>query len=207
MADHFDRRDDVVDRAIEALRELPPLDRASISKIVATAARAREQDVEPHADDLLPPRRGYAFRLSAVAGIAAAAALVGYLVGGSRAAPTRGSEPVVASATSQSEPQATVVAVSSPPAENMAVPKQFVFDGHNAKRVMLVGDFNGWDDTALPLVRERGSSLWSVTVPLMPGRHVYAFLVDSTWTVDPRAPTTRDPDFGVTGSVVIVGKP
>jgi 1,4-alpha-glucan branching enzyme len=76
-----------------------------------------------------------------------------------------------------------------------------------AKRVMLVGDFNSWDERALPLEREHGSSLWSVTVPLLPGRHVYAFLVDSVWTTDPRAPKTQDPDFGVTGSVVIVGKP
>ena len=206
MVDHFDRRDDVVDRAIEALRELPPLDRASVSKIVATAARAREQDVEPHADDLLPPRRGYAFRVSAVAGIAAAAALVGYLVGGSLAEPVGVNQPVAASASTASA-EAPATTVAAPTADYLAVPRQFVFDSRDAKRVMLVGDFNGWDESALPLAREKGSSLWSVTVPLMPGRHVYAFLVDSTWTVDPRAPTTRDPDFGVTGSVVIVGKP
>ena len=206
MADHFDRRDDVVDRAIEALRELPALDRASVSRIVATAARARESDVEPHVDDLLPPRRGNGRRVAAVATIAAAAAIVGYLVGGSRAEPVRSAPVVVASAPSSVE-RTSVVAVAASASEETAIPKQFVFDSRGAKRVMLVGDFNGWDESALPLSRERGSSLWSVTVPLTPGRHVYAFLVDSAWTVDPRAPTTKDPDFGVTGSVVIVGKP
>ena len=206
MADHFDRRDDIVDRAVDALRELPPLDRASVSRIVATAARARELDVEPHADDLLPPVRGYAFRRSAVAAIAAAAALVGYLVGGSRTTPAPAGSTAVATAPA-SAPQGTIVAVGSPSVDNMPVPTQFVIDGRTAKRVVLVGDFNGWDESAVPLTREDGSSLWSVTVPLMPGRHIYAFLVDSVWTVDPRAPAARDPDFGVTGSVVIVGKP
>ena len=196
----------MVDRAIDALRELPALDRAAVSKIVATAARARELDVEPHVDDLLPPRRGNAARIAAVATIAAAAALVGYLVGGSRAEPVGATPAVVASAPSSLE-QAAVVSVAAPAPEDMVVPKQFVFDSRGAQRVLLVGDFNGWGERALPLTREKGSSLWSVTVPLTPGRHVYAFLVDSTWTVDPRAPTTRDPDFGVTGSVVIVGKP
>jgi hypothetical protein len=205
VADHFDRRDDVVDRAIDALRDLPALDRAAVSKIVATAARARELDVEPHVDDLLPPRRGNGSRIAAMATIAAAAALVGYLVGGSRAEPVAAT-PVVASAPSSSE-QAPVLNVDAPAPETMVVPKQFVFDSRGAKRVLLVGDFNGWGERALPLAREKGSSLWAVTVPLTPGRHVYAFLVDSTWTVDPRAPTTRDPDFGVSGSVVIVGKP
>jgi 1,4-alpha-glucan branching enzyme len=86
------------------------------------------------------------------------------------------------------------------------VPTQFVFDGH-ARHVTLVGDFNNWDEHATPLEREPGSSLWSVTVPIQRGRHIYAFLVDSVWTMDKRAPVASDPDFGVTGSVVLVGRP
>jgi len=86
------------------------------------------------------------------------------------------------------------------------VPTQFVYDGP-ARRVVLVGDFNNWDEQATPLEREPGSALWSVTVPIQRGRHIYAFLVDSVWTVDKRAPVARDPDFGVTGSVILVGRP
>jgi hypothetical protein len=44
-------------------------------------------------------------------------------------------------------------------------------------------------------------------VPIQRGRHIYAFLVDSVWTVDKRAPVASDPDFGVTGSVILVGRP
>jgi 1,4-alpha-glucan branching enzyme len=86
------------------------------------------------------------------------------------------------------------------------IPTQFVFDGR-ARAVTLVGDFNNWDARATPLEREPGSTLWSVTVPIARGRHVYAFLVDSVWTIDKRAPVARDADFGVRGSVVLVGRP
>jgi 1,4-alpha-glucan branching enzyme len=87
------------------------------------------------------------------------------------------------------------------------IPTQFVFESKRATQVYLVGDFNGWGERSVHLEREDGTSLWSVTLPLLPGRHVYAFLVDSVWTTDPRAPSARDVDFGVAGSVIIVGKP
>jgi 1,4-alpha-glucan branching enzyme len=101
---------------------------------------------------------------------------------------------------------ATTVSASGKSVEAAPIPTQFVFDG-KAQHVFLVGDFNNWDEHVAPLEREPGSTLWSVTVPLMRGRHVYAFLVDSVWTIDKRAPVARDPDFGVTGSVVLVGRP
>ena len=92
----------------------------------------------------------------------------------------------------------------------LPVPTTFVFKSRVAHRVALVGDFNGWDASApgAQLAREEGGALWSVTLPLLPGRHVYAFLVDDTlMQIDPAAPATTDPDFGVKGSVVIVGQP
>jgi hypothetical protein len=206
----------VLNRAVESLRELPPDNPAAVSRIVTAAARLREIDAEPHNDDLLLAPRGRTMHWPAVAAIAAAAAFVGYLVGGGRGseppgvAASEGTSPVVAPASPAAvSPSAVVpaVQVAGVAPEAIAIPTQFVFDSRSAKRVMLVGDFNGWDERAVALEREDGSSLWSATVPLLPGRHVYAFLVDSVWTTDPRAPKTRDPDFGVTGSVVIVGKP
>ena len=207
----------MLNRAVEALRELPPANAAAVSRIVTAAGRLREIDAEPHNDDLLLAPRARTMRWPAVAAIAAAAAFVGYLVGGGRGndrpglAAGEGSAPVVAPASpvDVASPSAVVpaVQVAGTAPDGMAIPTQFVFDSRFAKRVMLVGDFNGWDERAVSLEREDGSSLWSVTVPLLPGRHVYAFLVDSVWTTDPRAPKTHDPDFGVTGSVVIVGKP
>jgi hypothetical protein len=218
-----DHRDDdrVLERAVDALREVPPVDAAAVARIVTSAARIREIDAEPHADDLLPAARSWMLRWPTVAAIAASAAVGGYLIGGGRhqAAPetaSGGSSTVVVvpppsslppTGVGISGPSVPVAQASAAAADALPIPTQFVFEGRNAKRVALVGDFNGWDESSAPLQREHGSTLWSVTVPLLPGRHVYAFLVDSVWTTDPHAPVTHDPDFGVTSSVVIVGKP
>jgi hypothetical protein len=43
-------------------------------------------------------------------------------------------------------------------------------------------------------------------IDVTPGRHVYAYVVDGEkWTLDPRAPKTKDTDYGTEQSVVIVG--
>jgi 1,4-alpha-glucan branching enzyme len=78
----------------------------------------------------------------------------------------------------------------------------------HAARVALVGDFNGWSQTATPLEPGTVAGTWSVTLPLSAGRHVYAFVVDGTkWMPDPRAQRTEDLDFGRANSVLIVQAP
>jgi len=196
----------VVERAIEALRELPPIHGDAIGRVVAAAARSRAQDAASDVDDLLPepaaPPARYARRLSMVA---AAVLLAAGTVALWRA--THASSDVTGAATASAQPIVVAVPASRDlNAESAPIPTQFVFDGR-ARRVTLVGDFNNWDPRATPLEQEPRSTLWSVTVPMQRGRHVYAFLVDSVWTIDKRAPVARDPDFGVTGSVILVGRP
>lgn len=71
-----------------------------------------------------------------------------------------------------------------------------------ASRVAIVGDFNGWDETATPMVREGAE--WSVRVPLPPGRHVYAYVIDGTrWLVDPLAPQVPDAGYGPANAVIV----
>jgi hypothetical protein len=85
------------------------------------------------------------------------------------------------------------------------VPTQFLLSSRGANRVALVGDFNAWDPGATVLQDPTRTGVWEVTVPLPPGVHKYAFLVnDSLWTVDPRAPKVDDPDFGRANSVILV---
>ena len=73
-----------------------------------------------------------------------------------------------------------------------------------ASEVAIVGDFNGWDEHATPMVRD--GSGWSVRVPLPPGRHVYAFVIDGTrWLVDPLAPQVPDAAFGPANALVVDG--
>ena len=99
-----------------------------------------------------------------------------------------------------------VAATASREAQEAPVAVQFVLDATRAKSVAVVGDFNAWDGSATQLVRDSASGVWSAVVDVPPGRHVYAFLVDGkTWTLDPRAPKTKDSDYGTEQSVMIVG--
>src|SRR6185436_5145964 len=84
------------------------------------------------------------------------------------------------------------------------VPTTFILKANGANRVSIVGDFNGWDRSATALDDPSKSGVWEVTVPLTPGRHTYAFLVNDVWTVDPRMPQEKDPDFGNLSSVILV---
>lgn len=78
----------------------------------------------------------------------------------------------------------------------------------STKDVALVGDFNGWDERANPMLRRNGDGTWSARVELPPGRHVYAFVVNGQqWLVDPLAPQVPDAGFGPANAVVIDGTP
>lgn len=75
-----------------------------------------------------------------------------------------------------------------------------------AQEVALVGDFNGWDEHATPMVRRSNDGTWSAKVPLPPGRHVYAFVIDGRkWLVDPLAPQVPDKGYGPANAVVVDG--
>jgi hypothetical protein len=75
-----------------------------------------------------------------------------------------------------------------------------------ASDVALVGDFNGWDERATPMLRRNGDGTWTAQVALPPGRHVYAFVVDGgRWLVDPLAPQVPDAGFGPANAIVVDG--
>ena len=81
---------------------------------------------------------------------------------------------------------------------------RFVFVAPYASRVSLVGDFNRWNPSAMPMRRSADGRAWLLDVPLAPGRHVYSFIVDGDLAPDPAAPRAGDDDFGVPSSVVLV---
>jgi Glycogen recognition site of AMP-activated protein kinase len=83
---------------------------------------------------------------------------------------------------------------------------QFVLVAPDAKKVAVVGDFNGWDAKhAGYQAHHSGGGVWSVTASLPVGHHRYSFVVDdSLWVADPSAPRAVDNDFGVTNSAIIV---
>jgi hypothetical protein len=84
---------------------------------------------------------------------------------------------------------------------------RFVFVDAGAKQVELVGDFNEWAKGATQLNHSGAPGVWTVSVPLSPGRHEYAFIINgSRWVADPFAPKSSD-DFGTESSVIRVGTP
>lgn len=72
-------------------------------------------------------------------------------------------------------------------AKRMAKPVNFYCHAKpGAKSVRLVGDFNNWDITSLPMQRQP-DGCWFVQVPLTHGHHQYVFLVDGEPELDPHA--------------------
>jgi hypothetical protein len=75
---------------------------------------------------------------------------------------------------------------------------QFRITVPNARSVALAGTFTGWKPAYRLRRTDRGE--WTVLVPLRPGVHDYAFVVDGrTWVSDPNAPQVDD-SFGGTNS-------
>ncbi len=143
------------------------------------------------------------FSLAATATLAAAGLLLGFLSREAADGPFRAAPDV-------NVPGAQMLPVvpASRTGEAMPVPVQFTLRGVRASQVALVGDFNGWSQTATPLEPGTSADTWSVTVPLSAGRHQYAFVVDGrTWMTDPRAQRAQDLDFGRENSVLIVQAP
>ena len=84
---------------------------------------------------------------------------------------------------------------------------RFVFVDPSARHVELVGDFNEWTKGTTQLTHSGAPGVWTVSIPLSPGRHEYAFIINgSRWVADPFAPKSSD-DFGTESSVIRVGTP
>jgi len=194
----------VVREAIDELRRLPAADGDAIRRVVSAAAAVR---VTPAADEPLLARPRRSVRIWTAAGLAAAAGFLGFAFRGAL------TDRATSHSVTESSPVAAASAVTTRPAsmttgEALPTPHLFVLNDRRAHHVSVVGDFNQWNATRAPMTRSPNSDLWSVTIPILPGRHTYRFIVDdSLLMLDPRAPRARDPDLGAEGSVVIVGRP
>ena len=195
-----DETDETIVRIADALRPLPDVDPSDKARVLVAVAAERERMREQRA------RVARRWRVSGAIGVVAAAGLVAAVwLAGPRA----------------DVPAGTVAAVPAPPSAAPAPVDarlardakgvktvQVVLRAPAAQRVSVVGDFNGWDAEADVMTRDAVSGLWSHSLSLRPGRHVYAFVVDdSVWMRDPRSPEAADVDFGRPGSVLLVGQP
>ncbi|MEK7859224.1 MAG: glycogen-binding domain-containing protein [Elusimicrobiota bacterium] len=64
---------------------------------------------------------------------------------------------------------------------------EFRLKAPKAKRVELLGDFNGWKAGTLLLTHEKGGD-WEMMLPLPPGRYRYLFTRDGESVLDPESP-------------------
>ena len=78
---------------------------------------------------------------------------------------------------------------------------QFSFFRPGARRVFLVGDFNGWDERAHPM-QSVGRGLWQVRLSLPDGVYEFKYLADGEWYVDYAAFGVECSPFGCNSVIV-----
>jgi hypothetical protein len=208
-----DDADETIARIAAALRPLPDVDPARKARVLVAVAAERERDRRRAA------RTGRLARLAGAGASLIAAGLIGtFWILGTQSQPRTPGAAVASvadSATAAARGDAAPVApnvqgqLAAHDADGVVLhPVQLVLHAPAARRVSIVGDFNGWDAESTVMTRDKASGLWSHTLALRPGRHVYAFVVDdSVWMRDPRTPAATDADFGRPGSVLLVGRP
>jgi hypothetical protein len=187
-------------RIEQELRRQPAVNRAAIARIMTEIHRAPRRSWLARAWDWMAEPKLTLSPITALAtmGIVVAAAVgIARLDSGSAVVP--GSESAVANGG-----QVTRVLPVSTGAQRQDV--QFVLVADSATDVRIVGDFNDWDARATPLRRSGSGGVWSVVVPLAPGRHVYAFVIDGKqWIADAAAPQAPENEFGTPKSIIMVG--
>jgi glycosidase len=73
-------------------------------------------------------------------------------------------------------------------------------------RVVVAGDFNSWSQTSDPMTRSDNGD-YTVSVEMTEGVHLYKFLVDGKWTMDPHSDRELEQSdgFGGKNSAVMIG--
>jgi 1,4-alpha-glucan branching enzyme len=74
----------------------------------------------------------------------------------------------------------------------------------NAKSVFLAGDFNNWSPQTLAMKKEDDS--WTFSVHLTTGKHLYKFIVDGKWIIDPENILWEQNEYGTGNSIVWIDK-
>ena len=191
VAEHL-ARDAAPDLTASVMREL---DRRAGS--VARAAGAIGAGSDSSAD-AAGPRSGGGWlqalwqprevRLRPVWGLLAAAAVAGLVV-----LPRGGEVPAspAADAGDATDVSAADAAATAAADEAVTVFVQFRLHAPEASEVRLAGSFTSWEPRYL--LNDAGEGVWTLLVPMEPGIHDYAFVIDGgTWVPDPAAPRVDD---------------
>ncbi len=195
-----DDHDEAIECIAAAMRPLPMVRAEAKVRLLVAVAAERARDGER----LRRPHRARWWMIGGL-GAALAAGAAGMVLRDGAPASTASS---ATRASYDGGSPARLAANSPAAAVNAPLEVHLALRAPLAARVQVAGDFNGWNPREAPMSRDAASGVWSVSLTLAPGRHVYAFVVDdSLWVRDPRAPMARDADFGRPGSVLLVGRP
>lgn len=203
MVENFEAQntadDDAFAERIAAPLRVPEHAHRSFEKRVMDRVRAEGAALYPLRDAASQSwwRTKRVVRLSPLAGLALAAGITGVVAFSSIAIGSR----------IGARGQRVVSAVQPAAARDTVQLVRFVFVDSRASSVELVGDFNEWTRGSTSLRLSGAPGVWAVSVPLSPGKHEYAFIVNGTrWVADPLAVKASD-DFGTESSVIRVGAP
>jgi 1,4-alpha-glucan branching enzyme len=95
-------------------------------------------------------------------------------------------------------------APTSPAPQVLSDGVRFNFHAPDAKSVAIAGSFNQWDQKLNHLAGPDKKGVWTITVPLPPGRIEYRFVInDSEWVLDPAAPSIDDGLEGKNSFVIV----
>ncbi|MGV3711139.1 MAG: isoamylase early set domain-containing protein [Gemmatimonas sp.] len=211
--------DETIQRVSAALKQMPPSDPRAIARVLS-AVHGRTPQPTPRWRLMLEWMRMPSLSLATASGVAVIALVAGYALNSSLQ-PLQSPAPATStslaanlSADSAVEGLNTNNPARIPVVEAAVVatdaeapqPVQFIVAIPEAHTVSVVGDFNDWTVDQALMKFDNGA--WSITLPVKPGRHEYAFVVDGKrWIADPRAPKARDNDFGKPQSVLVVTTP
>ena len=101
--------------------------------------------------------------------------------------------------------QSPFIQAAATPGAAQAEHVRFSLYAPQSHSINLIGEFNGWGSERQLSLRPQGNGVWTVEVPLPPGRYQYAFLIDGKdMATDPRAEQHVNDDFGRKNAVITV---
>ena len=92
--------------------------------------------------------------------------------------------------------------VSASPTAPELIIAHFEIASASARKVALVGDFNGWDTGKHQLIRKKDGT-WTIDLPIRKGAYQYLFYIDDKrWQPDPHRKQTVPDGFGGYNTVI-----
>jgi chromosome partitioning protein len=81
---------------------------------------------------------------------------------------------------------------------------EFSYFAPDASEIWVAGEFNNWHPSQKYKLKKQENGEWGLSVPLLPGKYEYKFIVDGQWREDPENPQHRIGDHGEKNSVLDV---